>query len=46
MKKSNLVVGLLALALATLSAQTGGQIADEVRDPSGSSIPGAAVTVT
>lgn len=37
---------LFTISLATLMAQTGGQIAGEVRDPSGSSIPEASVTVT
>ena len=46
MRRLNLAAGLLALTIGTLSAQTGGQIAGEVRDQSGASIPDAGVTVT
>ena len=46
MRRLDLVVGLLAVALGTVSAQTGGQITGEVSDQSGASIPEATVTVT
>ncbi len=37
---------LLGAALRIASAQTGGEIIGEVRDPSGALIPNASVTVT
>ena len=40
------MIGLLSLAFATAFAQTGGQIAGEVRDASGALVPNASVTVT
>ena len=46
MRKVALVVGLLFAALGIVSAQTGGQIAGEVRDSSGATVPIASVTVT
>jgi Carboxypeptidase regulatory-like domain/Oxidoreductase family, C-terminal alpha/beta domain len=41
-----LAIGLLGAALGIASAQTGGQITGEIRDPSGALIPNASVTVT
>src|SRR3954452_17454054 len=46
MRRVELVVGLLFSALGIVSAQTGGQIAGEVRDSSGATVPVASVTVT
>ncbi|HEY2014792.1 MAG TPA: carboxypeptidase-like regulatory domain-containing protein, partial [Bryobacteraceae bacterium] len=46
MRKLILVVGLLGLASFVASAQTGGQITGEVRDPSGATVPNASITVT
>jgi hypothetical protein len=46
MRRVALLVGLLFAALGIVSAQTGGQIAGEVSDPSGAAVPNAAVTVT
>ncbi len=46
MRNINLVFGLLVFTAGTMLAQTGGQIAGEVKDQSGASIPEAAVTVT
>ncbi len=40
-----LVFGLLYVASGVASAQTGGQITGEVRDPSGAAVPIAVVTV-
>jgi len=41
-----LAIGLLGAALGIASAQTGGQITGEARDPSGALVPNASVTVT
>jgi len=41
-----LAIGLLGAALGIASAQTGGQITGEARDPSGAFVPNASVTVT
>src|ERR1035437_5534091 len=41
-----LAIGLLGAAVAIASAQTGGQITGEARDPSGALVPNASVTVT
>src|ERR1700735_780239 len=41
-----LAVGLLCAALGVASAQTGGEITGEVRDPSGALVPSARVKVT
>ena len=46
MRRIDLVVGFLVVALGTLHAQTGGLITGEVKDQSGASIPEAIVTVT
>ncbi len=46
MRSLILVIGLLVLTLGALSAQTGGQIAGEVKDQSGAAVPEATVTVT
>jgi hypothetical protein len=46
MKNVLIVTGLLALLVATASAQTFGEITGEVRDPSGAVAQGAAVTAT
>ncbi|MBY0503324.1 MAG: carboxypeptidase-like regulatory domain-containing protein [Bryobacteraceae bacterium] len=46
MRKLDLVVGLLWIALCALRAQTGGQITGEVKDQSGATLPDAVVTVT
>jgi hypothetical protein len=40
------MIGLLCVAFGIASAQTGGEIAGEVRDPSGATAPNATVTVT
>ena len=46
MRTVALAIGLLGAALGIASAQTGGQITGEVRDPSGALVPNASVTVT
>jgi hypothetical protein len=46
MRTITLAVGLLVAALGIASAQTGGEITGEVRDPSGALVPNARVTVT
>ena len=46
MGKLILFLGVSLVTIVSVSAQTGGQIAGEVRDPSGAFIPNAAVTVT
>ena len=46
MRRLVLVAGLLYGAMGIASAQTGGQISGEVRDPSGATVPSASVTVT
>ena len=46
MRTLRLVIGLLGAALGIASAQTGGEITGEVRDPSGALVPNASVTVT
>jgi len=46
MRRLVLVVGLWYAASGIASAQTGGQITGEVRDPSAATVPNASVTVT
>jgi len=46
MPKLLLVFGLSFATVAIASAQTGGQIAGEVRDSSGATVPNASITVT
>jgi hypothetical protein len=46
MRSLMLIIGLLCVAFCIASAQTGGEIAGEVRDPSGATAPNATVTVT
>src|SRR5690349_9521209 len=46
MGKLVLFLGMFLGVIVPMSAQTGGQITGEVRDPSGGFIPGASVTVT
>jgi Carboxypeptidase regulatory-like domain len=46
MRRLALLIGLLGVAFGIASAQTGGQITGEVRDPTGALVPNASVTVT
>ena len=46
MRTLRIAIGMLGAALGIASAQTGGQITGEVRDPSGALVPNASVTVT
>src|SRR5713226_8272217 len=45
-KHAGLIVGLLVLAAAPVSAQTFGEITGTVTDPSGAVVTGAGITVT
>jgi hypothetical protein len=46
MQRWALLIALEGVALVIASAQTGGQITGEVKDPSGASVPEATITVT
>ena len=46
MRRVSVLVGILVMACAMASAQTGGTITGEVRDPSAALVPGASVTAT
>ena len=46
MRRLAVLIGLLGMTLAISSAQTGGQITGEAKDPSGALVPNASITVT
>ena len=46
MRRLAVLTGLLGMTLAISSAQTGGQITGEAKDPSGALVPNASITVT